>query len=110
MRPLFKFAILGITTAFLTGPARADIVTDWNIKTLELTQAAQASGNAQARTLAMVHVAMSDAINSVKGRFTRYTTSVPMMPAASADAAAASAARKILMELFANQKAGIDET
>jgi hypothetical protein len=109
MRPLFRFAILGISTVFLTAGARADIVTDWNIKTLELTQAAQASGNAQARTLAMVHVAMSDAINSVKGRFTRYTTSVPMMPAASADAAAASAARKILIELFANQKTGIEE-
>ena len=110
MRPLFRFAILGLATAFLTGTAQADIVTDWNIKTLELTQAAQASGNAQARTLAMVHVAMSDAINSVKGRYTRYVTNVPMMPAASADAAAASAARTILGELFAKQKAAIDET
>jgi hypothetical protein len=110
MNQLCRFAILGVSTAFLTATARADIVTDWNIKTLELTQAVQATGNAQARTLAMVHVAMSDAINSVKGRFTRYTSNVPMMPAASVEAAAASAARIILTELFANQKAGIDET
>ncbi len=110
MGQLFKFAILSLSTAFIAATARADIVTDWNIKTLELTQAAQSSGNAQARTLAMVHVAMSDAINSVKGRFTRYVSNAPMMPTASAEAAAASAARKILVELFANQKAGIEDT
>src|SRR5262245_40250534 len=63
-------------TAFLiAGTANADVVTDWNIKTLELSQAAQATSNAQARSLAMVHVAMSDAINSVTGKFSRYSAS-----------------------------------
>ena len=87
-------ALLGVATAMTGLRAHADVVTDWNIKTLELTQAVQASGNAQARTLAMVHVAMSDAINSVKGRYTRYAASIPLMPSASAEAAAAAAATK----------------
>jgi hypothetical protein len=57
----------------------------------------------------MMHVAMSDAINSVQGRFTRYITTVAAMPSASAEAAAASAARNILTELFSNQKTIIEE-
>ena len=109
MKQLARIAAIGASIALLTGAVRADIITDWNIKTLELTQATQTSTSAQARTLAMVHVAMSDAINSVRGRFTRYNATIAVIPSASAEAAAASAARKVLTELFANQKTNIDE-
>lgn len=102
-------AVMTASLGLLTNVARADVITDWNIKTLEFTQAAQAPPSAQARTMALVHVAMSDAVNSVKGRFTRYNETVLAIPSASAEAAASSAARKILTELFANQKAAIDE-
>ena len=107
-RPL-SIAAIGAFIVLLTGAARADVVTDWNIKALELNQTAQTPPSAQARSLAMVHVAMSDAVNSVKGRFTRFNNNVAMVPNASAEAAAASAARKVLTELLPNQKAAIDE-
>jgi phage/plasmid-associated DNA primase len=42
----------------------------------------------------MVHVARSDAINSVQPRYARYANSIPNKPAASAEAAAAAAATK----------------
>ena len=58
--------------------------------------------------MALVHVAMSDAVNSVKERFARYSSAAALMPNASAEAAAASAARKVLKELFPAQTAGID--
>ena len=109
MKQQARIAAIGASIALLTGAVCADIITDWNIKTLELTQATQTSTSAQARTLAMVHVAMSDAINSVRGRFTRYNATIAVIPSASAEAAAASAARKVLTELFANQKTNIDE-
>src|SRR5262245_13784666 len=95
-------------TALVTSASRADVVTDWNVTALRITQAEQAPGATQARTLAMMHVAMSDAINAVQGRFTRLTT-VPATPDASAEAAAAAAARKVLTDLFPNRKAIIDE-
>ena len=103
-------AIIGASVALLTGAARADAIIDWNLKTLELTRAAQTPGSAQARTLALVHVAMSDAVNSVRGRFTRYNATVAASPAASAEAAAASAARKVLNAIFLYHcvKAGLD--
>lgn len=89
--------------------ASADVITDWNVKTIELSRSAQFSGNAQARALAMVHVAMSDAVNSVKGRFARYATGAPMVPAASPEAAASAAARTVLLSLFEPQKGKIEE-
>jgi hypothetical protein len=52
----------------------------------------------------MMHVAMSDAVNSVQNRYTRHAATVPLAAGASAEAAAASAAYRILVDLFPNQK------
>jgi hypothetical protein len=57
----------------------------------------------------MMHVAMSDAINSVQGRYTRYSATISAVPGASAEVAAAAAARQILVQLYPKQKAMIDE-
>jgi hypothetical protein len=57
--------LLGIVaSAFSLAPARADVVTDWNVITSSLVSN-DIGNNPRLRTLAMVHVAMSDAINTV---------------------------------------------
>ena len=66
--------------------------------------------NPRLRNLAMMHVAMSDAINTVQNRYTRVVATIPLVPGASAEAAAAAAARQILTELYPAQKAKIEET
>ncbi len=105
------FAALAIAmlTAFATCTARADTVTDWNETSIEVMKAAKVAGNPWSRTLAMVHVAMSDAINSVQGRYTRYVATMPVVSSASAEAAAAAAARQILVQLYPGQQAMIDQ-
>ncbi|MGH8634900.1 MAG: vanadium-dependent haloperoxidase [Burkholderiales bacterium] len=102
---------IGMFLAFATCMARADTVIDWNLTTIEVMKVANVrlGSGPGLRTSAMVHVAMSDAINSVQGRYTRYVTTVPAVPSASAEAAAAAAARQILIQLYPNQKAMIDE-
>ena len=100
---------IGIVIAVTTGSACADIVTDWNQTALEVLKVERVGGNPGTRTLAMMHVAMSDAINAVQGRYTRYLATVPARPAASVEAAAAAAARLILVQLYPNQKAMIEE-
>jgi hypothetical protein len=100
---------LGILIAFATCTARADIVTDWNQTAIDVMKAANTAGNPWSRTLAMMHVAMSDAINTVQGRYTRVVVTVPAVPGASAEAATAAAARHILIQLYPNQTAMIDE-
>src|SRR5262249_58717389 len=79
--------------------AHADVITDWNRTALEVLQAGSVGGNPGSRAMAMGHVAMSDAINSVQGRYTRDVFAAPVAPNASAEAAAVSAAREIFLPL-----------
>ena len=104
--------VLGLAGALLVavavGPASADTVTDWNATAIEVMKVARVAGNPWSRTLAMVHVAMSDAINTVQNRHTRLVATVPMAPGASAEAAAAAAARQILITQYPAQQALVE--
>ena len=101
--------VIGMVMAFGTCAARADTITDWNETAIEVMKVAGVGGNPWSRTLAMVHVAMSDALNSVRPRYARYVTSIPSKPGASAEAAVAAAARHILIQQYPNQKAIIEK-
>ena len=104
------FARLAVGAAMLFAPcaARADVVTDWNQTAIEVMKTTNVTGNPWSRALAMMHVAMSDAVNSVQNRHQRYVTSIPSKPSASPEAAAAAAGRQILVGLFPNQKSVIE--
>ena len=100
---------IGMLLAVVAGGARADVVTDWNVAALQLTQAVDAPGGVQSRALTMMHVAMSDAINTVQNRYTRLVVTEPLAPNVSAEAAAASAARQVLIQLFPKHKEMIEK-
>src|SRR5262245_5983008 len=82
--------------AVLIAPARADVVTDWNVTANAVMTDENVGNNPRLRTLAMVHVAMSDAINSVQPRYTRVIATGAAVPGASPEAAASAAARQVL--------------
>ena len=102
-------AVIGL--ALLTGAsvAQGDVITDWNQTAIEVMKAANVAGNPWTRSLAMMNVAMSDSVNSVQARYTRFAATVPVAPKASAETAAAAAARQMLLQLYPGQKAKIDE-
>src|SRR5262245_64595089 len=66
-----QIAAVVFVVAMAFGPctARADAITDWNQTAIEVMKTANVAGNPWSRALAMMHVAMSDAINSVQGRY-----------------------------------------
>ena len=97
-----------IAAALLGAPARADVVTDWNVVTGTLVSS-DIGNNPRLRTLAIVHVAMSDAINTVHNRYARVVATLPAAPGASAEAAAATAARQILVQIYPAKKDKIEE-
>jgi hypothetical protein len=101
--------LIAFLLALTAMAARADVVTDWNIATWQVMRAAQMDGAPGMRTLALVHVAMADAINTVQNRHTRYAYKGALQPSASAEAAAASAARTVLTTVIPAQKARIDD-
>ncbi len=105
-----RFAIaIAICMSLYATTAHADVITDWNQNALEVLKAANFGNPPVARAMAMVHVAMCDAVNSVQPRYTRYASAAPTAPNASAEAAAVSAARHILLQLVPAQKPKIDE-
>src|SRR5262245_32925159 len=97
-----------VTAALLAVSARADVVTDWNVLANALV-ANDVGNNPRLRTLAMVHVAMFDAINTVQNRYSRVVATLPAAPGASAEAAAATAARQVLIQIYPEQKAKIED-
>ena len=81
--------------------ASAHQVVEWNQATLEITEAdGITSGAAHARTLAMVHLAMHDALNAIEPRYEAYAVRGEPSPDASPDAAVAAAAFGVLRRLF----------
>src|SRR5215468_12525260 len=105
---VLKTAIAGLALISVTMPSRADVITDSNQAAMDVMKAVNVAGNPWTRTLAMMHVSMSDAVNAVHNRYTRFTPDIPAAQNASAEAAAASAAREILMRQYPGQKARID--
>ena len=101
-------AVLALGIALCAAPAHADVVTDWNVASFEVTNAANVAGAPAARALAIVHVAMADAVNTVQGRYTCYAYQGALQPSASAEAAASSAARSALLALFPAQRDKIE--
>jgi hypothetical protein len=78
----------------------ADVVTDWNL--IAGTVAPRfGAPQQQSRVMAMVQIAVHDALNSIDPRYERYTSIGPASPSASPDAAVAAAARHTLLELLA---------
>lgn len=87
--------------------ARADVVTDWNVTALSLTQSSPPP--IEIRALALTHVAMFDAVNAVTRTHEAYMKPAPTAPAgASAEAAAAAAAHAVLLSIYPQQKPALD--
>ena len=103
-----KAALVGLTLMSGTTVVRADVITDWNKTAMDVMKALNLAGNPWTRSMALVNVSMSDAVNSVQNRFSRYTTELPVDPNASAEAAAAAAAREILLRQYPGQKDKIE--
>src|SRR5258705_7584935 len=106
----FRTAVVGLTLLSGATLVRADVITDWTQTAIDVMKAVNVAGNPLTRTMAMMHVSMSDSINAVQDRYTRFTPDIAPDPNASAEAAAAAAAREILMRQYPGQKARIETT
>jgi hypothetical protein len=88
--------------------ARADTVLDWNIVALRTTAAAPFNPPVESRSLAIVHAAMFDAVNSIIDAYHPYAVKLRAPNGASPDAAAAAAAHFVLARLYPSQQAMLD--
>jgi hypothetical protein len=86
------------------------MVLDWNeIAVNSIVGIAQQRTERGMIRLAMVHIAIYDALNAIAGYpFTPYTGKLDVVLPASPDAAAAAAAHDVLVALFPDQQAQLD--
>jgi len=102
------FSLLALFNGLTFNAAQADVVTDWNDVVLEAVTVAREPQPTQARSVAMVQLAMFEAINAVERRYRPYVFKSAVVTA-SPEAAAASAARAVLGKLYPGQQAAFDK-
>src|SRR5687768_8317511 len=95
--------------AAAVGTTNADVVTDWSEKAVAAGYAARQGPPPHTRIVAMVHLAMFEAVNSIEPRFRPYRARLPAEPGASQDAAAAAAAHYLLARLYPDQAKELDK-
>jgi hypothetical protein len=96
--------------------AAVDPIMEWNAVALEVNRVSysgqvvndQVGPTRSSRALAIVHVAMYDAWNSIRPRFAEYLVKAPRAGGASIDAAVAQAAHDTLVAMYPSQQAFID--
>ena len=88
--------------------AMADAVLDWNQHGVAAVLAARQGPPDGARSMAIMHVAIFNAVNAIERRYQSYGFEVRAPTGASADAAVASAGRAVLVALFPEQRETVE--
>jgi hypothetical protein len=94
MRGMIRQAVLALALAWSTA-ASANVITDWDAK----AAAVAGPGTTGLRELAIVHIAMFDAVNSIEPRYRPYLVQLTVPKTTSQDAAAATAAASVMISL-----------
>lgn len=109
LRVIIHSVVLGLAALLSPLLAAAANIMEWNEVAMKAAGTARQSPTMNTRTMTMVHAAMFDAINAVQPRFQPFKFTGTAPPNASADAASAMAAHTVLMKLFPEQRASLDE-
>ena len=98
---MFKKTAWGSLALLLTVPlatAGANVITDWDEKGIAVVQTKMPPPSSY-RVMAMVHLAMFEAINAIEPRYKPYKTNLSASPDTSKEAAATAAAAMVLRKL-----------
>jgi hypothetical protein len=88
--------------------ARADVIGDWNAKAEAIAIEKKMLPPPNARMMALLHVAMFEAVNAIDRRYASYGIKLEANKGASREIAASAAAHKVLVTLHPDQRAGLD--
>lgn len=105
----FRAAALSISALSVATGAMADVVTDWNEQAVAAGYTGRSGNSLHSRNMAIVNVAMFEAVNSIEPRYKPYRARLPAEPGWSKDAAAAAAAHHALVKLYPDQAKTFDQ-
>ena len=104
---MFKRILVVLAVVASAQALRADAVTEWNAFTAQVIASSTHTGPAVLVDFATVHAAMHDAVQAIEGRYQPYCTEV-IGASGSPVAAAARAARDVLVQRFSSQTSSIE--
>jgi hypothetical protein len=100
-----KMLVVAAVMIAATPSAFANVITDWDEKAIAAVAPMSSLGGTNPylaqRMMALVHVAMFDAVNSIERRYRSYLVQLPAAPTTSKEAAAAAAAAAVLATIDA---------
>jgi hypothetical protein len=105
---LVQCSVLGAGLA-LPAPASADVVIDWAAQGVAIGSDKQIPNAPFTRALAMMHVAMFEAMNATERRYRPYKLDLGADRLTSKEAAGAAAAHMVLVTLFPDEKPKLDQ-
>src|SRR5688500_3219299 len=97
-------AALALSSASARADTRANTMADWTARAESLAAEQKLRPPEQARALAMLHVAMFEAVNAIDRRYAPFGARLMTDRNTSRDAAAASAGHAVLVSLYASRK------
>ena len=109
MKSLTRSILVAFLVVTAASSVNADIIADWNEIAVNAGAKARVGNFPTARAIAMVHLAMFEAVNSIEPRYTPYRARLSAEAGASRDAAAASAAHAVLIRTYPEQAAELDK-
>jgi hypothetical protein len=104
----FRIAVAILLSAASGLAARADVIMDWNARADAISTEKRMAPPPTARLMALVHVAMFEALNAIERRYQPYRLDLVADRNSSREAAAASAAYTVLVAQFPDQKAALE--
>lgn len=105
----FAICLLGTSVAGAPAVSAADVVTDYAATAVAIGVEKQLTNARLTRGLAMMHVAMFEAVNAIDGRYTPYKLELMADKGASREAAATAAAHEVLISLFPDEKSTLEQ-
>ena len=106
-----EWMLLGLLLAAPIPAAANNVITDWDEKAVGIVQSGTGPPPPLGfRTMAIVHTAIFDAVNSIQPRYKPYKVRLAATPDTSKEAAAAAAAAAVLIKLFPDAAADVQST
>jgi hypothetical protein len=106
---VFALCLLGTPVAGVPAASAADVVTDYAARAVAIGVEKQLPNARLTRGLAMVHVAMFEAVNAIDRRYQPYKLELVADKGASREAAAATAAHDVLVSLFPDERSKLEQ-
>ena len=99
---------MSLAFSVLAAPAGADVISDWNARADAIAAERRVTALPHAHNMALLQVAVFEAVNAVERRYVPYKLKLPSDKTASTEAAAAAAAHAVLLSFFPEERTKLD--